>query len=212
MTLKILTIICLTLIFGCNQPTDKVDTTFIVPTDSMLLPKKTGNQPPPPPPIKEYYFPSNFIIDTGGHIYFYQQRIKAGWICGTDMDWNTQPSFIDLQPTDVIEVPTQNLEEFIKFNIQYLDNSDRQFAIASVADTISSLGLVKIFSVFKDKTNHISWTFRRTTQEENIVLNFKKSKEIYYHSDEIKWDSTKTIFPLKMQNTIKFTPPKIEEE
>ena len=138
MTLKIIAIIFLTLIFGCNQSIDKVDTTFIVPADSMLLPKKTGNQPPPPPPIKEYYFPSNFIIDTGGHIYFYQQKIKAGWVCGTDMDWDTPPSFIDLQPKDIIEVPSQNLEDFIKFNIQYLDNSDRQFAIASVTDTISS--------------------------------------------------------------------------
>ena len=208
--MKIIAIISLTLILGCNQPTDKIDTTFIVPSDSMLIPKKTGNQPPPPPPIKEYYFPSNFIIDTGGHIYFYQQRIKSGWICGTGMEWNTPPFFIDLQPKDIVEVPTQNLEDFIKSNIQYLDNSDRQFAIASVADTITSTGLAKIFSVFKDKSNYINWTFRLTTQEENVVLSFKKSKKNYYHSDEIKWDSTKTLFPPKFESTIKFTPPKVE--
>ena len=185
----------MTLILGCHQPIGKVDNTFIVPTDSMLLPKKVGNQPPPPPPIKEYYFPSNLIIDTGEHIYFYQQKIKAGWVCGTDMDWNTPPSFIDLHPKDIIEVPAQNIEDFIKFNIQYLDSSDRQFAIASVADTITSSGLAKIFSVFKDKANHIVWTFRRITEEETVVLSFKKSKEKYYHFDEIKWDSTKTLFP-----------------
>ena len=212
MTSKIISIICLILILGCHQPTDKVDNTFIVPTDSMLLPKKVGNQPPPTPPIKEYYFPSNFIIDTGGHIYFYQQRIKSGWICGTDMEWNTPPSFIDLQPKDIVEVPTQNLEDFIKSNIQYLDNSDRQFAIASVSDTITSSGLAKIFSIFKDKTNNIHWTFRLTTQEENVVLSFKKSKEKYYRSDEIKWDSTKTLFSPKFESNIKFTPPKVDEE
>jgi hypothetical protein len=212
MTSKIISIICLTLILGCHQPTDKVDNTFIVPTDSMLLPKKVGNQPPPPPPIKEYYFPSNFIIDTGGHIYFYQQRIKAGWICGTDMDWNTPPSFIDLQPKDIIEIPAKNIDDFIKFNIQYLDNSDRQFAIASVLDTITSSGLANIFSVLKDKTNHINWTFRRTTQEEDVVLSFKKSKEKYYHSDEIKWDSTKILFPPKFESNIKFTPPTVDKE
>ena len=212
MTLKTISIICLTLTLSCTQPTEKVDNTFIIPTDSLLLPKKTGNEPPPPPPIKEYYFPSNFIIDTGGHIYFYQQRIKSGWICGTDMNWNTPPSFINLQPKDIIEVSAQNLEDFIKLNIQYLDNSDRQFAIASVSDTITSSGLAKIFSTFKDKTNHISWTFRRTTEEENSVLGFKKGKEEYYHSDEIKWDSTKTLFPPKFESTIKFTPPKLEGE
>ena len=207
-----MSIFCLILILGCHQPTDKVDNTFIVPTDSMLLPKKVGNRPPPPPPPKEYYFPSNFIIDTGGHIYFYQQRIKSGWICGTDMEWNTPPSFIDLQPKDIVEVPTQNLEDFIKSNIQYLDNSDRQFAIASVADTITSSGLAKMFSIFKDKTNNIHWTFRLTTQEENVVLSFKKSKEKYYRSDEIKWDSTKTLFSPNFERNIKFTPPKLDEE
>ena len=212
MTSKIISIICLILILGCHQPTDKVDNTFIVPTDSMLLPKKVGNRPPPPPPPKEYYFPSNFIIDTGGHIYFYQQRIKSGWICGTDMEWNTPPSFIDLQPKDIVEVPTQNLEDFIKSNIQYLDNTDRQFAIASVADTITSLGLAKIFTLFKDKTNDIDWIFRLTTQEENVVLSFKKSKEKFYHSDQIKWDSTKTLFSPKFESNIKFTPPKVDEE
>ncbi|MDB5276968.1 MAG: hypothetical protein JWR61_1923 [Ferruginibacter sp.] len=210
MILKTITIICLTLIFGCHQPASKVDNVFIVPADSMLLPKMTGNQPPPPP-VKEYYFPSNFIIDPGGHIYFYQQRIKSGWLCGTGMEWNTPPSFIDLQPKDIVEVPAENLEDFIKFNIQYLDNSDRQFAVASVTDTIASSGLAKIFLVFGDKANHISWTFRRTTQEENVVLQYKKSKEKDYHSDEIKWDSTKTLFPPNMEN-INFTPPKIGKE
>ena len=138
------------LILGCHQLTDKVDNTYIVPTDSMLLPKVLGNQPPPPP-IKRYYFPSNFIIDTGGHIYFYQQKIETGWICGMGIEWDTPPTFIDLQPKDIIEVPSQHLNAFIKLNIQYLDSSDRQFAIASVADTISSSGLAKIFDIRRIK-------------------------------------------------------------
>jgi hypothetical protein len=50
----------------------------------------------------------------------------------------------------------------------------------------------------------------QTTQEENIVLNFKKSKGKYY-PDEVKWDSTKTLFPPKFEN-IKFVPPEVEDE
>ena len=189
---------------GCNHPTTKNDNTFIVPNDSAYFYKHAGEvPPPPPPPPKEYYFPSNFIIDTGGHIYYYQQRMKIGWNC-TPSEADLPPLFIDLQPKDIIEVPTQNVEEFIKLNIQYLDNSDRQFAIASVADTITSNGPTKIFLIFKDKTNDISWIFRRTTQEENIVLNFKKSKEIYYHADRFKWDSTKTLKAPKMVPPPKF--------
>ena len=189
---------------GCNHPTTKNDNTFIVPNDSAYFYKHAGEvPPPPPPPPKEYYFPSNFIIDTGGHIYYYQQRMKFGWNC-IPSEVDLPPLFIDLQPKDIIEVPTQNVKEFIKLNIQYLDNSDRQFAIASVADTITSNGLTKIFLIFKDKTNDISWIFRRTTQEENIVLNFKKSKEMYYRADEYKWDSTKTLFLPKIINPPQF--------
>ena len=189
---------------GCNHPTTKNDNTFIVPNDSAYFYKHAGEvPPPPPPPPKEYYFPSNFIIDTGGHIYYYQQRMKLVWNC-IPSEVDLPPLFIDLQPKDIIEVPTQNVKEFIKLNIQYLDNSDRQFAIALVADTITSNGLTKIFLIFKDKTNDISWIFRRTTQEENIVLNFKKSKEMYYRADEFKWDSTKTLFLPKIINPPQF--------
>ncbi|RZJ99335.1 MAG: hypothetical protein EOO43_26785 [Flavobacterium sp.] len=212
MTLKTIAVLLLIASYGCNQSTEKLnDNTFVVPSDSLLLPRRIGNHPPPPPPIKEYYFPSNFIIDTAGHIYFYQQKIKSGWICGTGMNWDTPPSYIDLQPNDITEIPTPNLEKFIKANIKHLDSSDRQFAIASVNDTIISSGLKKIFSVFKDKSNRITWTFRRTTPEETIVLDYKKSRKKYYAGD-IKWDSTKTFFPFEVDKTIKFIPPKAEEK
>ena len=176
----------------------------------MLFAKRIPNEPPPPPPPpKIYYFPSNFIIDTGGHVYYYQQKIQGGWVCGTGMEWDIPPSFIDLQPKDIVEIPSETVDVFIKANIQFIDKSDRQFAIGSTVDTITSVGLSKILSIFKDTSYHITWTFRRTTQEENIVLSYKKSKERYY-SDEVKWDSTKTFFPPKFEN-IKFTPPKANE-
>ena len=183
---------------GCNHPIVKNDIIFIVPNDSAYFYKHAGEvPPPPPPPPKKYYFPSNFIIDTGRHVYYHQQENIFGWNC-TPTEWDDLPPlFINLQPKDIIEVPIQNIEDFIKLNIQYLDRSYRHFAIASVADTITSFGLSKIFLVFKDKTNDINWIFRRTIQEENIVLNFKKSKERYYHPDRFKWDSTKTLFTPK---------------
>lgn len=196
------------LVLGCGHPPDQMGNTYIVPNDSILILKRTLNQHAPQPPPKEYYFPSNFIIDTGDHIYYYQQKINSLWYCVTEKDWNTPPSFIDLQPKDIVEVPTGNLVDFINANIQYFGNSDRLFAISSVLDTITSPGLTKIFSIFKNKTNEIDWTFRRTTPEEDTVLWYKKSKQ-KYHSDEIKWDSSKTLFPPNLEN-IKFTPPRID--
>jgi len=209
MILKNLLLICLILFWCCSQPTKKLTETFIVPVDILPTYKQTGNQPPPPPPIRTYYFPSNFIIDTGGHIYFYQQSIQYGWLCRTGIKWDTPPHFIDLKPKDIIEVPSDNLEKFIKSNIQYLDNSNRKFAVASTIDTITSVGLAKIFKVFEDTANHIKWRFRRTTQEENVVLDYKKKQERYDY-EEIKWDSTKILFQRKFDN-IKLKIPKAEE-
>ena len=167
--MKNLLLILSILFLGCNQPTNNSTETFIVPIDTVPIYIIIGNQPPPPPQIKSYYFPSNFIIDTGEHIYFYQQPIQYGWFCGTGIEWNTPPPFIDLKPKDIIEIPSGNLEQFIKSNIQYLDNSNRLFAVASTVDTITSAGLAKIFMVFKETSNHINWKFRNTTQEELLL-------------------------------------------
>ena len=204
-----LSIFCWTILFGCSQSVNNSTDIFIVTADTLPVYKTTGNEPPPPPPIKTYYFPSNFIIDTGGHVFFYQQPIQYGWFCGTGIEWDTPPSFINLKPKDIIEIPSENLEQFIRQNIQYLDNSNRLFAVASTVDTITSAGLTKIFGVFKDTVNHINWRFRMTTQEENIVLDYKKRKERYDY-EKVKWDSTKILFPPKFEN-IKFTPPKVDE-
>lgn len=208
--LKNFLIIYTTVFFGCTQPGEGVTETFIVPADTMPVYKTTGNHPPPPPPIRAYYFPSNFIFDTSGQIFFYQQE-EGGWFCGTGIEWNTPPEFIDLKPKDIIQIPVDNIETFIELNILKRDSSDRYVIIASTADTIKSAGLSKVISIFKNKLNKIRWKFRKVTQEETIVLDYKKRQANYY-PDGIKWDSTKTLFLPKLDNVIKFTPPKVEDE
>ena len=187
-----LLIICLTFFFGCIQPTKNVTETFIVPADTIPVYKTTDNQPPTPPSIRAYYFPSNFIIDTSGQIYFYQQQQNRGF-CGTGIEWNTPPEFIDLKPMDIIQIPIENIEMFIKLNILNIDTLNRYVSIASTQDTVKSEGLSKIIALFKDTSNHIRWKFRIVTQEEMIVLDYKKRQAKYY-ADEIKWDSTKIRF------------------
>lgn len=166
-----------------------------------------SDSPPPPYAFQPYYLPLNFIIDTGEHIYFYQQSILHGWFCGTGLPDTIPPFFIDLQPKDIVEVPIDNVEQFIKLNIRHLSEEDRLFTIASTIDTITSTGLAEIFFVFKDTANHIKWTFRKTTQEETVVLKYKKSRE-RYEADAIKWDSARTLFRQPASIT-KFTPPRI---
>lgn len=207
-SLKLLYVFLIVL-FGCTQPTQNVIETFVVPVDTMRVYKTAPNKPPPPPPVRTYYFASNFI-DTAEQIFFCQ-REQNGWFCGTDIEWNIPPAFIDLQPENIIQIPTENIEDFIKINILNIDSSNRSVSLGSTQDTVKSFGLTKIIKLFKEKSNHVRWRFRKVTQEEAIVLDYKKRQAPYY-SNSIKWDSTKTQFPLSIDNIIKVTPPKIADD
>jgi len=181
---------------SCSQQNS--NETFIVPLDTMPVYNRTDSKiPPPPPPNRVYYFPSNFIIDTAGQVFFYQRQGK--WNDDVQVDWNTPPNFIDLKPKDIVQIPIKSIEEFIKLNILDIDSSKRYIAVASAKDTINSPGLSKIIAICKDDNNHIRWKFRLITQEEAIVLDYKKGKR-NYDSEEIKWDSTKTKMPAKSKN------------
>jgi hypothetical protein len=210
MTLKIVLPFLVTVFISCSQKPTKTDDIYIVPKREKPQVGIKPNEPPPPPPIQTYYFPSNFIIDTAGQVYFYQQQ-QGGWFCGTGFEWDTPPEFIDLKPKDIVRVPIKDLTDFVELNIINLGSNERWVAIASIRDTIKSEGLTKLLKVFRDPSNNIKWTFRKATEEERIVLKFKERKWRYYSSD-IKWDSTKILFPPPIDDMIKFTPPKVEAE
>ena len=59
--------------------------------------------------------------------------------------------------------------------------------------------------------NYIKLTLREATLEEAIVMNYKILNWEYY-SEDVKWDSTKISFPLKIDNMLKFTTRKIANE
>jgi hypothetical protein len=152
---------------------------------------------------------SNFIIDTAGEVYYYQQP-QYSFYCGTGLDWDTPPKFINLKPKDIVQVPINSLTNFMKLNVLSLAINQRRVAIASIKDTIQSIGLSKILAVCNDNSNEIRWLFRKATEEENIVLKYKKHNWRYYPED-IKWDSTKIRFESKYDSTISFTSPKTED-
>jgi hypothetical protein len=208
MTFKIFLPFLLTFFISCSQRPTRTDDVYIVPQRQKPQVDTIPNEPPPPPPIQTYYLATNFIIDTSGEVYFYEHP-QYGWFCGTGFNWDTPPEFINLKPKDIVQVPINSINDFIKLNILSLDSDNRRVAVDSVKDTIQSIGLSKILVVCNDNSNKIRWTFRKTTQEENVVLKFKKLN-MRYNSEDIKWDSTKIWFPLKIDSTIKFTPPRIK--
>ena len=210
MTSKIFLPFLATAFISCSQKPTITDDTFIIPKRQKRQVDSKSNEPPPPPPIQTYYLPANFIIDTAGQVYFYQQQ-QYGWFCGTGIDWDTPPEFIDLKPKDLVRVPISTMTDFVKLNIITLDSNDRRVSIASITDTIKSEGLTKLFKIVNDTSNKIRWTFRKATQEESIVLKFKE-RDWEYYSDNIKWDSAKIRFPPTIDEMLKFTPPKVEGE
>jgi hypothetical protein len=208
MNYKIFLPFLLTFFISCSQQPTRTNDIYVVPQREKPKVDLMPNEPPPPPPSPYYYLTFNFIIDTSGEVYFYEQP-QYDFYCGTGLNWDTPPEFINLKPKDIVQVPINSITDFIQLNVLTLNSDDRRLAIASVKDTIQSIGLSKIFAMCNEDSNKIKWTFRKATQEENIVLNFKKLNRRYYPED-IKWDSTKIWLPLKIDSTIKFKPPKMK--
>jgi len=208
MNYKILFPFLLTFFISCSQQPTRIDDVYIVPQKAKPQVDTTFNEPPPAPPIQTYYLTTNFIIDASGEVYFYAQP-QYSFYCGTGLNWDTPPKFLDLKPKDIIQVPINSLIDFIKLNVLSLDVNQRRVAVASVKDTIQSVGLSKIFEVCKDNSNEIRWLFRKATEEENIVLKYKKHNWRYYPED-IKWDSTKIWFPNKI-DSIRIIPAETKD-
>lgn len=143
----------------------------------------------------DYYSDKNFIIDETGRIFFYGRRKYSRWVCGEDVSDGSVPipEFINLHPAEIIEIPQNSIEDLIKLNAAKKEFEWNFAVIASARDTFTSPALHRLLTqLYKHKKAlHI---IRRMTEEEKIVMRYKKSGEPY-DPDRIEWDTTKTVFP-----------------
>lgn len=146
---------------------------------------------PPPPPVR-HYSQFNFIVDTTDRLYFFQLEPDGFEYCGVGSDEDKAP-FIGLKPEDLIEVPMPAAKEFINFNIIGDSDKAKFVRIAALQDTVKSPTLEWLINSFSDTTAATKFVVRRATQEEEVILTFKKQRQIY-HADSVQWDSTKTRF------------------
>lgn len=179
------------LIVACNQK-GEVEKFIVSKKKSTTNAQSDGLLPPVPPAAKAYYFPINIIIDSSGQFFYYSKEIN----------WNDDvippsdlPKFIGLKPTDIVQLPADSIDDFIRLNVLVKDTLKRYVAIISEKDTVRSEGLAKIIGLCKDPENHVRWLFRLPTLEETIVLGYKKRQQ-YYTPDAVKWDSTKIQMPM----------------
>ena len=186
--LKIFVSVTLLIFLSCSQKSKENDV-HIVPVGQYDY---HGN----PLPAVIYYAEFNFIVDSVGQVYFYKQK-ENRMICGTGRDSFELPEYINLTPLDIIQVPENGIEDFIKLNIVNSTYNRKAITIGSVKDTIKSKPLTKMFSFFKDSTYQLPRLFRRATFEERIVLKYYQSGD-YFNPNDINWDSTQ----IKMHENI----------
>lgn len=155
----------------------------------MLKESKNQTTPPPPPRGPFVYGSNNFIIDKDTNLFYFQQ--PSFFICGTGAENDTVPRLMEFKKEDFIQIPRNSIKEFVLLNLK---DGDRNFThIASQIDTL-------YFHLYFDLVNAVSqsilrkdgdiFIIRRTTQEEDTIIEYKKSGKSYYYS-EIKWDTTR---------------------
>jgi hypothetical protein len=151
----------------------------------------------PPPSTKGFFYgESQLVIDQKGDFYYYQKEYIQIF-CSYGSENDTIPHFLGLKPKDIIKIPQKHLNDFIIENILTKEERRQILIIASQTDTIKNDCFLNFLKSSIIKTYHI----RKTTQEEDTVLKYKKNNDEYYNFENIKWDKTKIKFPeyIKMQ-------------
>lgn len=142
-----------------------------------------------PLPLKGFYGENQLIIDKNGNLFFYQKEYFRGG-CGTIDKNDTLPHFLNLQPKDILKIPQASVNDFLSENILNKDTNRQILIVASQNDTIKNTS----FFNFINKNKLRAYTIRRTTQEEDTVLKYKKNNKPYYYED-IKWDRDRIQLP-----------------
>lgn len=138
-----------------------------------------------------YYASANFILADTNKIFFYRDYSHFAR-CMPPID--NRPTFIDLDPRDIIQLPASSIGEFIELNFSR-EEMFNSIAIASYTDTITSPILEKMFSAFAKKRLP-KFLIRRTTLEEEIVI-YHKTHNLVYLPYKVKWDTTRINFESK---------------
>lgn len=186
---KILIVLIIGIFIGCkkeNQTAIKnnsLEKYYIISIEDKKIKEHLDSLKIPPPLIPTgVSVESNLIIDKNSN-FFYYQRPPFFPTCGTGMQNDTIPKFIDLQTKEIVEIPEDCIEKFINQNVMAKEKRKQILIIASQNDTIKNKKYLDFLANLKVPT----YIIRRTTQEEDTVLYYKKANK-YYNSDKINWD------------------------
>lgn len=138
----------------------------------------------------KWYTDLVFIMGDKDKVYIYQTEKKYSH---TNIKFN-YPNYIGLRPEYLITVESKDFVSFLKNNNDIFgifpnkEDVRNVFYIASETDTIKNAALLDLYESLNKEKSHSSWRLRLTTEEENIILKFKRSGE-EYDPELINWSS-----------------------
>lgn len=193
--MKKLLLVCLIVYSGClDRTTDEGMTLVLSNPNQIKDPKKV---PPPPPSPYSYYGCFNFVFDTSGALYFYQHYYDRNKKPIRVIDFDSDaPVFINLNPDEIVIIPEDATKGFVEQNVLKADNAFKSVRVIGATDTIKSKSLAPLMNILADTANHILYSIRKTTLEENVVLGYKK-RQAFYYPDKVNWDTSKIWFDRK---------------
>lgn len=92
---------------------------------------------------EDYYAGFNLILGDSNKVYFFKH--PHFWNC---VATNNPPYFINLEPSDIVELPYENIDEFIKLNKRHHSVFSDLYNVVSPYDSIKSKAFAKIMEGF----------------------------------------------------------------
>ncbi|TRX34924.1 hypothetical protein [Flavobacterium restrictum] len=193
MKYKLLFSLALIALFGsCKRETVEKKYYVISNADSISEAWKKSAKVPPPftPHNLKWYSDVVFILDSS-KVYAYQtERTHTG--SGNNVDFE-YPNYIGLNPEYFLTIDSENFVSFIENNNDifgiFPDNSVQPIIyLASQTDTVKNIALPQLWEKLKDSKSRTFFSVRRTTEEENIVLSYKKKNKEFL-PEKVKWST-----------------------
>ncbi|MCF6129064.1 hypothetical protein L1S35_05215 [Flavobacterium sp. AS60] len=172
-----------------EKPTPKVEY-IISKEDSIQEAWMKANKVPSPliPEDMKCYLDIVFILDSK-KVYIYQ----------TERNYNSNgketkygfPNYIGLKPEYFVAIENENFVSFLKdnnslFGVFPEENIRGSFCIASETDTLKSKAFDNLVEELRKTKSEAFYRVRKTTEEENVVLKYKRSKQEFL-PEKINW-------------------------
>jgi hypothetical protein len=170
----------------------KEDYIVISKEDSISKTYNKTNKIPKPiiPQEMKWYSDLVFIMDSKDKVYVYQTEKKSS----NENAKFDYPNYIGLRPEYLTTIESKDFISFLKNNNDIFgifpnqENVSNFFYIVSETDTIKNQALYDLNKVLNKEKSRSIYLLRKTTEEENEVLKFKRSHQ-NFEPKNIKWST-----------------------